>query len=800
MGKWTPNHTDNELTNKISTLVTGALRRAAIDNDTKVANMTYENFVRELDTGDAFTATLVEILVKEVAERRTRPGTDRRSLAQRTVNSLRKLAMPLNQYPSRIRHSHMSRRPFATMLPEYDDDDDNFEMMVQEAAEGTQRSSADLYDALAIPWPGRVVRTDGEESSMRTTIPLRVRSPPTGLTASGSGTSTSLFPPPNRASAAWATLPPGPGTTLTRQASIRRPFASRNIEFNTFTRRHRATHRDGLDGEGSSDVPATEPRDEPWTTRATSMTTGPYNSSRRFLPALAARRYRRNEVQRDMARRAGILSDSSSDEDVLGLANAGAEQFLAYTGHPSMRAVLGGTSSSGAGPSSAGPSTTLTGVVGLSGPGDGFGEIPTSDERTEAVPVSTSMTIPRLRRGGLRAPESMITPSVTPPAEEAPASVALSSGPQNVEVEEIPVLEPSTEGPVAYPTPGSIVEAAHGDCVWARHGLTLNLNHHNGERQTAVLFNEMFKKRTRPPTVAKDIHIAVEEDKPIEGDGEDLTGERTEEEPNLPIADLIEWRKLRRAREGIDVTKLNVGDAKKKAKKRVREEEKGGLRKGATEDDTIDEEAAKEAKARRVVRTNNFTQQTNTLDVDKHMMAYIEENLKVRSRPKEGDEDEDESDKPYDPQDEVFKAASEKWKANLMGGTVKDGKKRLEEGSVTSSLGMLTAIPEVDLGMDTRLKNIEETEKAKRMVEELKTHQVKINPDEVHLVANRFYRPNLRAKSDADIIRDAKLEAMGLNPQDHEHAPAQHHRSNHERPQMATDEMVMERFKKRMRK
>lgn len=31
------------------------------------------------------------------------------------------------------------------------------------------------------------------------------------------------------------------------------------------------------------------------------------------------------------------------------------------------------------------------------------------------------------------------------------------------------------------------------------------------------------------------------------------------------------------------------------------------------------DEEAKEAKARRVVRANNFTQQTNTLDVDKHL-------------------------------------------------------------------------------------------------------------------------------------------------------------------------------------
>jgi len=77
------------------------------------------------------------------------------------------------------------------------------------------------------------------------------------------------------------------------------------------------------------------------------------------------------------------------------------------------------------------------------------------------------------------------------------------------------------------------------------------------------------------------------------------------------------------------------------------------------------------------------------------------------------------------------------------------------------------------------------------------------------------YRPNLRPKSDADILRDAKLEAMGLPPQDD--SPR---RPNHDRHQTATDEMVrflvqvcrdaygtffflhkvMERFKKRMRK
>jgi len=55
------------------------------------------------------------------------------------------------------------------------------------------------------------------------------------------------------------------------------------------------------------------------------------------------------------------------------------------------------------------------------------------------------------------------------------------------------------------------------------------------------------------------------------------------------------------------------------------------------------------------------------------------------------------------------------------------------------------------------------------------------------------YRPALRAKSDADIIRDARREALGL--------PPAHEGDERQRgPRMATDEQVMERFKKRMRK
>ncbi|PPQ79495.1 hypothetical protein CVT25_003377 [Psilocybe cyanescens] len=284
----------------------------------------------------------------------------------------------------------------------------------------------------------------------------------------------------------------------------------------------------------------------------------------------------------------------------------------------------------------------------------------------------------------------------------------------------------------------------------------------------------VIKKRSRPQPRVRQISLEREDE-----DTPDQT-----EEANLPLADLLELRKLRKAREGIDVAKLNKGDLKKK-KKRPREEgEQGGLKKGGPHEDEEDEEE-KEARTRRVIRSNNFTQQTNALDVDKHMMAYIEENLKIRSKPREESDDED--DRPVDPQEALYNIA-DRWK-------VEKQKPTTDVGSVTNSLTMLTAIPEVDLGMDARLKNIEDTEKAKRVVAEERQDRKKGNADEEHLIASRFYRPNTRAKSDADILRDAKLEAMGMPPQDD--SPR---RFNNERTQMATDEMVMERFKKRMRK
>jgi hypothetical protein len=89
----------------------------------------------------------------------------------------------------------------------------------------------------------------------------------------------------------------------------------------------------------------------------------------------------------------------------------------------------------------------------------------------------------------------------------------------------------------------------------------------------------------------------------------------------------------------------------------------------------------------RIQNFNGLFLQLTTLSRIATRMAYIEENLKLRAKPSDSPE---KKSGPADPQDELFRIA-DKWKVE---------KKDAGEGSVTNSLTMLTAIPEVDLGME----------------------------------------------------------------------------------------------------
>jgi len=62
MGKWTPDYVDDVLHAKLKNLVSGAISRSALEKTEPM--ISYENFVIDLDTGDSFTTSIIDILVK----------------------------------------------------------------------------------------------------------------------------------------------------------------------------------------------------------------------------------------------------------------------------------------------------------------------------------------------------------------------------------------------------------------------------------------------------------------------------------------------------------------------------------------------------------------------------------------------------------------------------------------------------------------------------------------------------------------------------------------------------------------
>ncbi|ORY90788.1 hepatocellular carcinoma-associated antigen 59-domain-containing protein [Leucosporidium creatinivorum] len=301
----------------------------------------------------------------------------------------------------------------------------------------------------------------------------------------------------------------------------------------------------------------------------------------------------------------------------------------------------------------------------------------------------------------------------------------------------------------------------------------------------------MFKRKTRPQAVAQPRR-----------DSPPLTDSTPADEDNIrrvsdfetvleTLEELIALRKLKRATGGIDLERLNAGE-KKKRRKVVDAEGKvtedgmiegthGGI-KDRTRDDPDDDPSNLTNK---IVRSNNFTGQTNAVDVDKHMMAYIEEELKKR-KGTTGEIDTEKEIRSLDPRDALYKIA-EKYR-------IEKKPEQEEEGNVALSAAMLSAIPEVDLGIDRKLKNIEETEKAKRALFEQKQAAAAARADEDEFAVDRFYKARRPLESDADALAKARREAAG------DHEPSKNKPMGAGRRETATDDQTMARFKQRQRK
>lgn len=157
----------------------------------------------------------------------------------------------------------------------------------------------------------------------------------------------------------------------------------------------------------------------------------------------------------------------------------------------------------------------------------------------------------------------------------------------------------------------------------------------------------MFKKRSKRPenTTSRPRSASGAE----EGEGH---------EGDSVVQDLLALRRMKAAEgAGIQADKLNSGPQAGPSSSKKRK-----LAPGAAVDSEQElAAAASVAPMESLAKKNNFTQQMNLIDVDKHMMDYIESEMKKRQGQGQGGEDAAQADKKKDPRDELY-AIDEKYR------------------------------------------------------------------------------------------------------------------------------------------
>ncbi|KAI0797006.1 hypothetical protein C8Q75DRAFT_742994 [Abortiporus biennis] len=375
MGKWTVEYHDDVLRNKLKSLIFGACKRAKLEKGEP--SITYEAFVEDLDEGDAFTSTMIDLLVTELADRRTRPNpNDKQLISERTAKSLRMQAASLHIYrgrPSRQRRrftSEYSTAPDEIMT--LTDEEEELEALANNGIEGIN-AGRNLYEAYLPSYHFL-------EGSSRTSEPSPLSAePPTAATPDvDRETVTSPRPvsPPlpigHFRNSFWGTGGTG-STSLARQTTIRRPIRSRTIDFNDFTSRRRSVIR-------QTNPHGTEsPRPEESLPSARTPIL-PFHSSfpaRRFFqaPWSQIRRHSDNEETPASAETRAVSPQTDSPDPSNSLPGGQSSSQLWYS---------------------------LTG----SGPTADWVEWQGASRRQSSE--RRLPTAPRLRRGGVRAPESIM--------------------------------------------------------------------------------------------------------------------------------------------------------------------------------------------------------------------------------------------------------------------------------------------------------------------------------------------------------------------------------------------------------
>ncbi|KAH9174547.1 hypothetical protein EDB89DRAFT_549955 [Lactarius sanguifluus] len=418
MGKWTSEYYDDVLGAKIKSLVSGAVKRSKLEKSEP--SISYEAFVEDLDPGDSFTTTLTELLVREMAERRHRQvAADRRLISDRTAKGLRTLAAPQRVYRDRGVRGLASRRSlnltdYLVVPPEemeLDDDNDSLESAVEGA-----RINYDLYDAYTNP------------TGLSTAEPHFSPPPPHLRHVLRSTRRESWGTLRDASPDAWGPPPPATATAvlsappLTRQPSIRRvPARSRTVDFTDFTSRRRSSGR-----EASHSATAGDPEADDSATTTSPSTFPPLSAigmpPRRFFPS------RRPELPWSP-----LPESTSSSTSANSTPNAGTG-LVAGTGTATGAGAMQGTRLSPAPVPVPAPAPTPAHTDAPRDQRTFLSWLPSSallqlPPPPPTDPRSSPRTTPRLRRGGVRPPESLLPRShVTLLRTESPEPLGVEGG------------------------------------------------------------------------------------------------------------------------------------------------------------------------------------------------------------------------------------------------------------------------------------------------------------------------------------------------------------------------------------
>merc|ERR1719270_1298654 len=262
--------------------------------------------------------------------------------------------------------------------------------------------------------------------------------------------------------------------------------------------------------------------------------------------------------------------------------------------------------------------------------------------------------------------------------------------------------------------------------------------------------------------------------------------------------EILEIQKLRKRSHGVNAVTLASGKKVSKVDELVNTDndpfklKTGGLL-------TIDK-ARKAAEIEKEVQDQDnigtqFSKETRVRDEDEEMQKFIEKEMEKR-RGKRQDLDQNEHEKYLTPEEKALLSLPEHLK--------KSQSKKNEE---MLSSQMLSGIPEVDLGIDEKIRNIEATENAKKLLtQERNKKKDKASEFVVTNLAVNFKQPN-RFKSDISelenddkkqekVVTTQRTVVVGQLPE--ERVIEEGGKDND--PTKATDDMHLTKFRKQFQR